>query len=346
MLWTRSVYFLLFENIIGLLINNFNSSFRKYLFVLALSFNQPRFDPNTTWEINAINFANQSIAGIEPCAIFVTLNNSIYFANQQTGEILIWENDKSINPSKMTSGNLSKPLALVVTTNGDIYADNGDKGFVKKWISANDSWISVMSVPSRCYGLTIDIYQNVYCSMATSNKVDKKWLNGTTTIVAGTGSPGATSDKLSGPCGIFVDTNQDLYVADFSNNRIQLFELNQRNGVTVAGQGSSSATINLVQPTGFAFDGDHYLFIVDHGKHRLIGSNEYGFHCIFGCSASAGSTNDKLNLSATMAFDSYGNIYVTDQYNNRIQKIVKKISYSKFIFSFISVTKNIQTTLN
>ena len=221
-----------------------------------------------------------------------------------------------------------------MTTNGDIYVDNGKNNRVDKWIAENNSWISVMTVPSQCYGLFVDIYHDFYCSMATQNKVDKKWSNGTITIVAGTGSAGLSADKLSGPCGVFVDTNQDLYVADFSNNRIQLFRLNQRNGVTVAGQGSVTATIDLVQPTGIALDGDRYLFIVDHGKHRLIGSNEYGFHCIFGCSASLGPTNDKLNLPASMSFDSYGNIYITDQYNNRIQKIVKKTTCGKFDFQF------------
>ena len=113
-----------------------------------------------------------------------------------------------------------------------------------------------------------------------------------------------------------------LYVADSGNDRIQLFHLNQRNGTTVAGKRSAILTIELFGPTGIVLDGDQHLFIVDNNNHRIIGSDENGFRCIFGDSG-RGSTNDKLSYPITMSFDSYGNIYVTDRDNHRIQKIVK-----------------------
>ena len=173
-----------------------------------------------------------------------------------------------------------------------------------------------MNVSSACYGLFVDIYENLYCSMGDNERVDKNW-----STIAGTGVLGSQSDMLNNPCGIFVDINLDLYVADSGNNRIQLFRLNQRNGITVAGKGSSSVTIKLIYPTGIVLDGDRHLFIVDRGNHRIIGSDENGFRCICGCSGEEGSTNDKLYYPQTMSFDGYGNIYVTDQYNHRVQKI-------------------------
>jgi len=111
--------------------------------------------------------------------------------------------------------------------------------------------------------------------------------------------------------------------------------LNQRNGITVAGKGSANVTIELLNPTGIVLDGDRHLFIVDHRNHRIIGSDENGFRCIFGCSGN-GSTNDKLSNPFTMSFDSHGNIYVTDRDNNRIQKIVKNQVCSKFFLSISS----------
>ena len=146
-----------------------------------------------------------------------------------------------------------------------------------------------MNVTSRCHGLFIDIYENLYCSMHYNNQVDKKWPNGTTTIVAGTGVGGLSSVMLSGPYGIFVDINLDLYVADYFNHRIQLFRWNQRNG-----------TIELDRPTGVVFDGDQHLFIVDCYNNRVIGSDKNGFRCIFGCSGERGSTNNKLSLPRTI----------------------------------------------
>jgi len=295
---------------------------QQYFTIATFSFNQPRFRTNATWNSIATTFAKQSFVGQYPIGIFINSNNSIYLPNRQTGQIHMWQNDNHPNSTKTISGSLADPLSLFVTTNGDIYVDNGrTHGRVDKWIRENETWISIMNVSSRCFGLFIDIYDNLYCSMYDNHQVDEKWLNGIRTIVAGIGVAGPQSDMLYYPLGIFVDINLDLYVADSYNHRIQLFRLNQRNGITIAGKGSAKLTIELIRPTGIVLDGDQYLFIVDHRNNRIIGSDENGFRCIFGCSGESGSTNDKLSNPHTMSFDSYGNIYVTDQYNHQVQKI-------------------------
>jgi len=316
-------------------------SFHLFI-VLTLSYNQPRFYLDTIWNSNATTFANRSFLGIYPSSIFVNSNNSIYILNGITLAIHIWLNENHLNPTKTIESNLSYSFSLFVTTNGDIYVDNGNThGRIDKWIRENETWISVMNVTSACLGLFVDIYESLYCSLLNNHRVDKKWSNGTTTIVAGTGVRGSESDMLNHPWGIFVDINLDLYVADHYNHRIQLFRLNQRNGITVAGKESSKLTLELYQPSGIVLDGDRYLFIVDSGNHRIIGSDENGFRCIFGCSGQ-GSTNDKLSHPRTMTFDSYGNIYVTDTENLRIQKIIKNNICGK---KFYLITFKEQTEL-
>lgn len=57
----------------------------------------------------------------------------------------------------------------------------------------------------------------------------------TSTIVAGTGTPGSRSKELNQPRGIFVDMNLNLCVTDCLNHRVQLFPSAQSNGITVAG---------------------------------------------------------------------------------------------------------------
>jgi len=309
-------------------------SFHFNFVVLTLSYNQPRFCLNTIWNSNATTFADRSSVGTVPRGIFVNSNNSIYLPNQQARQILIWQNENHLNLTRIILPSSLSSQSIFVTMNGDIYVNNEYGSRVDKWIRENETWISVMNVPSQCYGLFIDIYENLYCSMRNTHRIDKKWSNGTTTIIAGTGRYGSESDMLTWPCGIFVDTNLDLYVADSGNNRIQLFRRNQRNGITVAGKGSSRLTIELNEPTDIVLDGDRHLFIVDHGNHRIIGSDENGFRCIFGCSGELGSTNDKLYNSETISFDSYGNIYVADRSNHRIQKIVKNnICGKKILFN-------------
>ena len=290
--------------------------------ILTFAFNQPRFRPNATWNSEATTFANESFGGTEACSIFITINNSIYIPDTKTGEIHIWLNENDLNPTKTISSSSVVPMSLFVTTNGDIYVENGySNGRVDKWIAKSKTWILAMNIEAQCYGFFVDIYDGLYCSMSNSYRVDKKWSNGITTTVAGTGVEGSESDMLNHPWGIFVDINLDLCVADCYNHRIQLFRLNQQNGITVAGTGSAKVTIGLHFPTGITLDGDQHLFIVDCWNHRIIGSDENGFRCIFACSGEQGSTKDKLSGPISMSFDSYGNIYVTDRQNHRVQKI-------------------------
>ena len=120
------------------------------------------------------------------------------------------------------------------------------------------------------------------------------------------------------PRGIFVATNFDLYVADACNDRIQLFKSEEVNAITVAGSGAPT-TIQLNYPTAVMLDGDGYLFIADSNNVRIIGSGPYGFRCVIGCTGGYGSASNQLSFLQSMAFDSYGNVFIVDTYNNRVQ---------------------------
>ncbi len=257
-----------------------------------------------------------------PHAIFVDTSNTVYVAQLYNGSILIWLNN-SINPTKTISGNISYPYSIFATINGDIYVNHGQsEGQVKKWNADTNTWTTVMSVNSSCYSLFVDINDNLYCSMRCSHKVVKKWLNASVmTIAAGAGVFGSLSNMLNSPLGIFVDVNFDLYVADCGNDRIQLFQSGQLNGTTVAGNETTNTTITLDCPTGIVLDADKYIYIIDQVNHRIVGSGPNGFRCLVGCNG-IGSQSNQLHYPITLAFDSYGNMFVTDQANNRIQKFL------------------------
>jgi len=245
--------------------------------------------------------------------------------------------DNSINPTRTISGNLASPWSLFVTTSGDIYVDNGNpNGRVDKWELNTNSSVPAMYVGSSCLGLFVDINDTLYCSLCNLHQVVTKSLNSDSNItrtVAGNGTAGSTSNMLSGPHGIFVNINLDLYVADYGNNRIQLFQFGQLNATTVA---SSSPTITLDGPTGIVLDADGYLFIVDCGNNRIVGSGLNGFRCLVGCSEIGSSASNELWSPQTLGFDSYGNIFVTDWTNNRIQKFVLSTnSCGKYMKIFI-----------
>jgi hypothetical protein len=291
---------------------------------LAVSYNRPNLSLCASWNENATTLADINWVGHQPAGIFVNDQNAIYVANREKGHILIWQNGSSIS-SRNISGNWSNPWSLFITTDGNIYVDNGYAyNRVDKWTLNATYSVPAMNVKSLCTGLFIDMNDNLYCSSMNSHRVLKTSLNDnkmSPITIAGTGCPGPISNMLDHPHGIFVDSNFSLFVADTDNNRIQLFAPNQSNGITVAGFGAIVYFI-LNKPTSVVLDAGGYMFIVDSYNHRIIRSIPNGFKCLIGCSGIYGAKSNELNTPQTMAFDSSGNILVTDFNNHRIQKFM------------------------
>lgn len=225
----------------------------------------------------------------------------------------------------MISGDFIRPSSLFASLAGDVYIDNGyTHNRIDKSIRSTANISTILNINGSCYGLFIDNNATLYSSLENLHQVMKTSLNddsNITIIAAGNGTPALSSNTLDSPHGIFVDTNFNLYVADFGNNRIQLFQSDKTNGTTVAGNGTPS-TIALTRPTDVVLDGQGYLFIVDSYNHRIVGSGPNGFRCVAGCSMTNGSAATQLNYPQSMAFDRFGNIFVTDRDNNRIQKFL------------------------
>ncbi len=289
-----------------------------------VSYNQPKLNAYASWSANAITFSTNSTTGEQPYGIFIDTNNTVYVADRANNQIQVWFND-SIDPTRIISGNLSNPYSLFVTITGDIYVDNGDaNGRVDEWAWNINFSVPAMYVGNKCMGLFVDINDILYCSLHDLHQVVAKPLNNdsnTTKIVAGTGCNGSSSNALSYPYGVYVDINLDLYVAECGNNRIQLFQSGKLDGTTIAGAGSLHTTVTLSCPTDIVLDADGYLFIVDSNSHRIFGSGPNGFRCLVGCSG-GGSASNQLQYPRSLSFDSYGNIFVTDSSNSRIQKFI------------------------
>jgi hypothetical protein len=267
-----------------------------------------------------------------PLGLFIDNNNTIYATDRTNNRTLIWS-EGSQTPTRIISYNLTLPIGIFVTNNGDIFIDNGAvNGRVDKWSKNSTTGIPVMYVNASCYGLFVDTNNSLYCSLQNEHIVIKLSLDDSvnmTMTAAGTGNCGSASNMLCSPCGIYVDINFDLYVADKGNSRIQLFRSGQTNAITLVGNGSLG-TIGLYSPTGVLMDVNGYLFITNRVNHSIVRSGPSGDQCVIGCSGTHGSAPDQLNNPYNLAFDSYGNMFVMDEYNNRLQKfLLAKNSCSK-----------------
>ena len=289
---------------------------------LEVSYNQPQFSSCATWNPNAITLANVSTFGTTSTGLFVTKNNTVYATGFGVPSVLVWA-EGSVTVTQTIFTDLNTSYRVFVTVNGDVYADNGNSNFrVGKWAKNATNSTIAMYVSGQCTGLFVDVYDSLYCSLWNSHRVLKRSAGNdanTSITVAGNGAIGSAANMLSRPCGIFVDTDLTLYVADYNNSRIQQVRSGQLNGSTVAGT-SAPGTITLNGPANVILDGDGYLFIVDQENSRIVGSGPYGFRCIAGCSGSSGSAVNQLLRPYDLSFDTHGNLYVTDAFNNRILK--------------------------
>ena len=260
-----------------------------------------------------------------PFGIFVDFTDTLYVGTLNTSGIQMWAHGSDTPTTLNTTGSFPQ-YALFVANNSDIYINSAvNNGSVDIWRSNSVDRNASLKLNGSCFGMFVDLNNTFYCSIAAENRV-VTYLQGnhtnvtnTTNTVAGNGTIGNSSDMLNNPQGIFVDTNFILYVADSNNSRIQRFAHGNSTGTTVIID-STSSSIVLYYPTGVVVDGKGYLFIVDSGNNRIIGQGPNGFRCVVGCSNGSGSTEFQLSLPTSMSFDSYGNIYVNDQNNSRIQK--------------------------
>jgi uncharacterized protein (TIGR03437 family) len=236
-----------------------------------------------------------------------------------------------------TSAILGFPGSVAVDSAGNLYVGEGDYGRIRK---VSGGVITTVSVASGG-AVAVDAAGNLY--FAVNNGV-RKFANGVTSAVAGTGTAGfsgdngpATSAELSTPSGIALDSAGNLFISDVSNYRVRKVT----NGVitTVAGNGTlgfsgdnGPATIaQLNRPRGLAVDSGGNLYIADSANNRVrkvsngvittvAGNGTAGFSGDNGFATSAG-----LNVPTGIAVDAGGSLYFTEVQNERVRKVANGV---------------------
>jgi len=203
-------------------------------------------------------------------------------------------------------------------------------------------------------GVAVDPGGNVYVADENNNAIRKitpvagttNWIVST---IAGNGDSGHADGSngaatFSGPTGVAVDANSNLYVADQFNNAIRkitpLAGTTKWVVTTIAGLAGTQGSANGVgtnasfyNPSGVAVDpgGNVYVADQDNNTIRMItpvaGTTNWVVSTIAGSPFKSGF-NDGTNSAAQfdtpsgVAVDANGNLYVADQFNYTIRKIV------------------------
>ena len=147
----------------------------------------------------------------------------------------------------------------------------------------------------------------------------------------------ATSAELHQPTGVAVDSAGNLYIADYYNFRIRKVDAATGIITTVAGNGTSgyagdggpATSAEFVSPGDVVIDSVGNMYIADYPGSRIrkVAAGTGIITTVAGNGTAAYSGDGGLAIDAeldqpmTLALDSADNLYIADQYNNRIRRI-------------------------
>ncbi len=214
-------------------------------------------------------------------------------------------------------------------------------------------------------GLAIDAQDNLYFTEYYGHVVVRLAADGSgATTIAGTGTAGYSGDgglanaaQLSGPSGVTLDASGNLFIADTLNHRIRkvasdgtISTFAGTGTCGFSGDGGPAVAAQLCQLAQTVFDGDGTLLIADYGNRRVrriaadgtistiagSGANDPAlFH-----PAPSGNGGPEIhaafNLLSGAAFDSVGNLYLSDSQAN----VIRKISVNGTVSTFAGTGEN------
>jgi hypothetical protein len=197
---------------------------------------------------------------------------------------------------------------------------------------------------------SIDAAGNMYFADIFNSVIRKVDVSGNmSTIVgyypghrgySGDGGP-ATAAELDITTGVSFDASGNMYVADNENNVIRIVNalgvINRSagtGGFGYSGDGGQASAARLAYPSVARFDSKGNMYIADYYNNVIRKVNPAGFiSTVVGDTISGGynkggysgdgglATAAELKLPQDIAFDSSGNMYIADYWNNVVRKV-------------------------
>ena len=206
-----------------------------------------------------------------------------------------------------------------------------------------------LSYPAR---IRMDDKKNLYIAEAVYPRI-RLWSfgNNSGTVIAGTGVIGNATDQLWQPYGLGIDSQSNtIYTCERLNNRVMTFANGTRNGtIVLGGNGPGINQTQLYNPFGIHFDTiTNTLLIANTYANNIVrytnGSNQWTL--VAGdINGVVGNTSSTFYNPIHVTLDPMGNMYITDDYNYRIQFFYNGQQNGTTIAGITGVTGSNATTL-
>jgi trimeric autotransporter adhesin len=231
----------------------------------------------------------------------------------------------------------------IVTTNGIINTFAGN-GFIGSPLAFGDGGPANQGNLQLPGGVALDTKGNVYIADTGNNLIREVTTDGIINTICGDSLPGFAGDGASplnaevhSPQDVAVDSSGNVYIADTLNAAVREITLSNNQINTIAGNGTVgysgdgglATSAGLVQPYAIALDSKANVYIAEPPDGRIreltisnlfiisaVGNGVLGFAGDGGQAVKA-----EINLASGVAVDSSGNLYIADNFNNRIRKV-------------------------
>ncbi|CAF1155311.1 unnamed protein product [Rotaria sordida] len=311
-----------------------SSSRRKFCLITVI----PNIPYNAVWKSRG-----QTVAGGHgPCptfnalhypkGIFVNKSQTVFVADSSNNRIMKFRRGAIVgkriagkNISGYDPDRMCEPSNVIYDTQSKTYiiCDNQNHR-VLRWPRKSSIFAEELIINKECFGLAIDDEGSLYVSNTERHEVRRyragKYYG---TVVAGGHGQGSRLKQLNHPTYIFVGPDEAVYVSDSWNDRVVKWDKGAKEGVIVAGgHGKGKDKTQLHHPAGLVVDRWSTIYVADHYNHRVMRWYKNASHgnIIAGNRYLPGNCADKLNGPEGLAFDRYGNLYVADSNNHRVQR--------------------------
>ncbi|MGH9983951.1 MAG: 6-bladed beta-propeller [Nitrososphaeraceae archaeon] len=246
---------------------------------------------------------------VYPTGIAIDSSNNVYVVDAWTKEVQKFTSNGDFIMKWGTPGNgdgqFRTPTGIAIDSSNNVYVIDSSLSNVQKFTS-NGDFIMKWGTPGNGdgqfrtpTGIAIDSSNNVYVLHLGLVNVQKFTSDGE--FIMKWGTLGTHDGEFRHPVGIAVDPSSNVYIVDQKNNRIQKF--------------TSDGGFLTKWGTRCEPKGNPYV-IMDSELYSCIQPQD----------------NEFFYPNGGIAVDEFSNVYVIDQYNNRIQKFTTN---GKFISTIL-----------